>query len=157
MREVQPPHAFIAKLHEPLGQPDRGVHDRPPDETDPLQQDQRNPNRVDGRENHIGRVGNSQGRQNRREVAAVAAETIEHPAGQAADHPRPDGRSRRLEVVADPSSARHDLVEAEQSIPLERAGPQSERRPPLRSVAIGVEDAWGSIACHRQHGREPDR
>ena len=45
---VQLPHAFTAKLQEPLRQPDRRIHDRCPDETRSLQQDQGNPNRVDG-------------------------------------------------------------------------------------------------------------
>ena len=53
-------HPLPVKLHEPLGQPDRHVDDRRPDQPRPLEQDEWNADRVDCREDDVRLVDRAQ-------------------------------------------------------------------------------------------------
>ena len=74
---IQPSHARAAKLDEALRQSDRGVDERLAKELGSPQKHQRDPHRVDRREDDVGGVQRPQIRQHGDEVAAVAAGPVE--------------------------------------------------------------------------------
>ena len=117
------------------------VHNGAPDEPELREQDERDANPVDGRDDHVARVGHPQGCENGREVAAVAADPLDEPASDAIGEPRPQGQRPALEVVADPHASGGHFVEPEEPIALDRAGRRGQRRSPCRSVRVGKEDS----------------
>ena len=117
------------------------VDDRHPHNARPAEQHQGKPDGVDGREHDVRAVDRPQRRQDRGEVAAVAADSVDECVERRARGPGPAGRRGvALEVVTDTGAA-SDLVEPEQPIALRRSGAGGQRRSPLGRVAQGEEDA----------------
>ena len=120
---VEPPGRVAAELRQALRKPDGHVDEWWAEETRSLEEHERNPNRVDRREDDFRRVRHAQRRENRGEVSAVAAEAIEHRVDRPIRHTGPERRAPVLfEVVADTDATPRELVEPEQAVAVERLG-----------------------------------
>jgi hypothetical protein len=143
-----------AQLDEPLGQSDRGVDDRPAHDPEVREEDQRDPDPVDGREDHVGLVRGAQRRKDRREVASVAAHRPDERPSDTVAEPCPRWRRPALEVVPDAHAPGFDVVEPEEPIALEGARRRGESRSPLGNTRIGEEDGGRGRAAHGRNRRE---
>ena len=138
---VQAPHVLRAQLRETLGEADRDVDQRRPHPSCPVQEHQRDADRVDRGEDDIGTIRTPKRGEHRGEVAAVAARPLEGRLQTGAGRARPAGRlSRALEVVRRRPAPLGELVEAEEEIALGRSRRGRERRAPGRRVTVGMED-----------------
>ena len=147
---IEASHALRAQPCEALRKPDRDVDERRPHPPCPVDEHERDPDRVNRRKDHVGTVGAAQRGENRGEVAAVATRVLEHGLRCSAGSARPGRRTLGSnEVVAGRPAALCDLVEAEQDVALGRSGRRGERRPPLGRVPEEVEDGG--------HGSTPVR
>ena len=142
-------HFRAAELHQPLGEPDRDVDERWSHKPEALEEDDWNADGVDRRVDDVGLIRPAAARENAREVAPVAARTLDEPIGQAVHPPGPGGYPT-LEVMGHADSACGELVEAGQAVPLGRPGLGLERRPPLRRVAVEREDVEASSLTHSE-------
>ena len=97
---IQASHALRAKSCEPLRKPDCDVDERRPDSARPVEQHERDPDGVDGREDDAGAVRAAERREHRLEVAAVAPRPLQCRLHRRAGRARPRRRRpRALEVV----------------------------------------------------------
>ncbi len=144
-RRVQPPHALRAQLRETLGKPDRDVDQRRPHPPRPVQEHQRDADRVDGGEDDVGAIRAPERAEHRREVAAVAARPLERRLQRGAGRARPAGQAvPRARGCATSSS------------PARRAG-RGRRGGSARPTRAGPRARARRAESHGRHGRRRPR
>ena len=145
---VHASHALRAKTRKPLGKPDGGVHERWSNSSRPVEEHERNPDRVHSGENDARAVRAAQRREHRLEVAAVASRALQSRLHRRTGRARPGGRRpRALEIVVRDPPTFGELVQAEEEVAIGRSDGGGERSPPLRRVAKSMEHGA------RDHGR----